>query len=422
MTTTSDIQLTARNASASDLVDILQKQKARKLDVVAPADKIKFRGGKLIVSNTVAELTEDGVTSAAGEYAVTEIFEEGLSAKLGIDRRYYRKMREAGRTDLLDGNVNGWLHGRKSRLATGDLQILHEGDPRAFLLRLFRGDDGQAGVARALLSDKYGLSMDNYDTLIAVTQGIRDAGVQPTILVSDLSERRIRVRFEFPELYQEAPGLLPEGYKSPFDGGVVRRAGSRDLEALRAQFGPHHIFSQKDAPIAYAGIDFDNSETGGGAYNLNPVVGLVRCTNGWVITRHGIRKIHRGAVLSEGVVRPSLETIRLAGQLVSSETKDSVAQWLTPGYLAGLVSELEEVAGTPIASPTEVVPAVCVSLGFTPEEAKNVLDFFIISGQPTAGGVGNAITAYVQTVDDVDRAFELERTAVPAMEAAASRS
>lgn len=414
------VQLTARNASATELLEILNSQKAHKLDVVAPARGIWSRDGKLVVANTVAEVTEEGVTTAAGTYSLTDIADRGLADKLGIGQTYFRKMREAGRNDLIDGNVNGWLHGNKSR----EGELLHAADDRSFLLRLFRGDDGQPGVARAVLSDRFNLSMDNLDMLMAVTQGIQAAGVQPVVNVSDLSESRMRVRFEFPEVYGMAEGLL-DGYRSPFSGpggldNGLTRAGHRDLAALRRQYGEHHIFNQGEAPIAYMGLDFDNSETGSGAYNLTPVVVLVRCTNGWTDTRKGIRKVHLGKVLTEGVIRPSLETVRAAGALIKSETTDAVTQWLTPEYLASMIAGFEEKAAVQLTSPTEVVPKVCQGIGLSADEAKSVLDFFVLSGQPTAGGIANAITAYAQTVEDPDRAYEVERLAVPALEAASS--
>jgi len=411
------VQLTARNASAQELLNILNSQKAHKLDVVAPSRAIWSRNGQLVVGGTVAEITEDGVTPVAGTYSLTEIADRGLADKLGIGQTYFRRMREAGRTDLIDGNVNGWLHGNKV-----DGNVVHPADDRAFLLRLFRGDEGQPGVARAILSDRFNLSMDNLDMLMAVTQGIQAAGVQPVVNVSDLSESRMRVRFEFPDVYARAEGLL-EGYRTPFTGTDrgPQRAGHRDLAALRAQYGDHHIFNRGEEPIAYMGLDFDNSETGSGAYNLTPVVVLVRCTNGWTDVRQGIRKVHLGKVLSEGVIKPSVDTVRAAGQLIKSETTDAVTQWLTTDYLAGLIKGFEEKAAVEIATPTETVPKVCTGLGLTADEAKSVLDFFILSGQPTAGGVANAITAYVQTVQDPDRAYELERLAVPALEAVAAR-
>lgn len=410
------VQLTARNATTEDLVKILNDQQARKLDVVVPASNMKSVGGQLVVKGSEVQLNEDGVTQVNGTYQPTEVFDEGLSAKLDIPRAYLRRLR-ATRPDMVDANVNGLLHGRKLRSSGGDLTELYPADTRSFLLRLFKGDDAEAGVARAFLSDKYALSMDHLDVLTAVLSGIREAGHQPLVRVSDLSERSIRVRFEFPERNTMAPGLL-DGYKSPFDQGV-KRAGSFDQ--LRQQYGAHHMFTEKDAPLAYAGIDFRNSETGGGAYSLDPVIGIVRCTNGLVVKKEGLRKVHLGSKLAEGHVTASQDTLRKAGTLVAAETRDAVNQWLAEGYLEGLIEGLTEKAVKPVVTATETVPAVCQGLGLTPDEQKGVLDLFILSGQPTAGGVAQAVSAYAQTVADPDRAYEIEAKAIDALEAAYRR-
>ena len=413
MTTT----LTARNATSADLVAILNEQKARKHDIVVPSTHMKSAGGLLVVKNAEAVLTETGVAQVNGTYRPTEVFDEGVSSKLGIPRQYLRRLRDE-RPDMYDQNVNGWLHGRSRRNAEGT-EVVFPADERAFLLRLFRGDEGGEGVARAMLSDKYALSMDNLDVLTAVLTGIRDSGVNVISRVSDLSERGMRVRFEAPDVYTNAPRLL-EGYRSPFDGGnAVRRAGSFDQ--LRQQYGAHHIFEEKDAPVVFIGFDLTNSETGGGAYTLTPVVEMVRCTNGWVMRKEGVRKVHLGSRLGEGLVKPSLDTLQKAGTLVAAETRDAVSQWLTKGYLDQLVAGLEAKAGLPVASPTETVPAVVAGLGFSAEEQQGVLDMFILGGQMTAGGVAQAVSAFAQTVEDVDRAYELELKTVDALEAAAAR-
>jgi len=168
------------------------------------------------------------------------------------------------------------------------------------------------------------------------------------------------------------------------------------------------------------GFDLRNSETGGGAYSLSPVVEMVKCTNGWTITREGIRKVHLGARLEQGHVRASAQTARKAGELVASETQDAVSQWLTTGYLEELIAGLEAKASKPITSASETVPAIVQGLGFSEDEAKGVLDMFILSGQPTAGGLAQAVSAFAQTVEDVDRAYEIELATVPALDAAAA--
>jgi hypothetical protein len=417
MTTT----LTARNATAQDLVTILNEQQASKLDIVVPATSMKAKDGLIVVRNSEPVLTDDGVTTVNGTYRPTDVFDEGVSAKLEIPRQYLRRLRTE-RPDMYDQNVNGWLHGRKfasGRNPDGTMieTVRYPADDRAFLLRLFKGEGGE-GVARAMLSDKYAMSMDNLDVLTAVMTGIRDSGVNVTSRVSDLSERAMRVRFEAHDINTLAPELL-KGYRSPFDGGVVR-AGSFDQ--LRQQYGAHHIFSEKDRPIVFMGFDFRNSETGGGAYTLTPVVEVAWCTNGLTIRKEGIRKVHLGSKLAEGMIKPSLDTLQKAGQLVAAETRDAVSQWLTKGYLEQLVAGLTEKAQTPVASPTETVPAVVAGLGFSPEEQKGVLDMFILGGQMTSGGIAQAVSAFAQTVEDVDRAYEIELKAVEAMERAAARS
>src|SRR5713226_4759521 len=120
--------LTTRNATLPDMVAILRHQRARRLDVVAPATAIHAHEGNLVISNTVQQMTAEGVTSAAGIYRPTTVADEGLAAKLGINLAYLRRLRDM-RPDLWDANVNGWLHGN-------DLAGIPP-DDRRFLVRLF---------------------------------------------------------------------------------------------------------------------------------------------------------------------------------------------------------------------------------------------------------------------------------------------
>jgi hypothetical protein len=65
--------LTSRNATLPDMVAILRTQRARRLDVVAPATAIHAHEGNLVISGTVQQMTADGVTSAAGAYRPTQV-------------------------------------------------------------------------------------------------------------------------------------------------------------------------------------------------------------------------------------------------------------------------------------------------------------------------------------------------------------
>mgnify|MGYP001498055032 CR=1 FL=1 len=54
--------------------------------------------------------------------------------------------------------------------------------------------------------------------------------------------------------------------------------------------------------------------------------------------------------------------------------------------------------------------------GYSEEQISGIMDHFIKGGDTTAGGVMQAITAYSQTVQDVDQAIMLEESAVRALQ------
>jgi hypothetical protein len=153
------VQLSARNATPQQLITLLNSQQAAKLDVVVPAAKLRSSHGLIVVSGAESELTGDGVTMIDGSYAPTDVFDDGISDKLAIPRAYLRRLRD-DRPDLLDANVNGLLRGGESWDGERNEYDAYPGDPRRFLLRLFRGDVGVTGIARAMLGSSYALTMD----------------------------------------------------------------------------------------------------------------------------------------------------------------------------------------------------------------------------------------------------------------------
>src|SRR6201994_3468730 len=225
---TSPVMPGTRKATLPDMVTILKNQRARRLDVVAPAAAIHAHDGNLVIDSTVSHLAADGVTAAAGPSRPTAVADEGLADKLGISLAYLRRLR-ASRRDLWDANVNGWLHGN-------DL-VGYPGDDRKFLVRLFQPDgtaDG-LGVARAVLSDSYKV-IDNLDALMATLDGIRQAGTEVVFDGLDLTERRLYARVVAPGIRALAPELLA-GYRSPFGGRMYVPGGGWKPEQARAAGG-----------------------------------------------------------------------------------------------------------------------------------------------------------------------------------------
>lgn len=383
----------ARNASLTDLRDTLVDQHARKLDVVAPASKLRFRDGKLILSGLDPVIEAAGVTDVNGTYRPTEVFDEGISTKLGIPLAYVRRLR-LERPDLYDANANGLLRGaNRLNSATKQVETLAKPDKRSFLVRAFRGDDGQhIGVARALLSDRYAV-MDNLDALTASLDGVRQAGVHVEIDGCDLTDRRMYVRVKAPAVQALAPALLA-GYRSPFSG----ETGA-------------------DNPTVFAGFVISNSETGDGSWSITPRLIVQVCSNGMTIQKDAMRAIHLGGKMDEGTIRWTKDTIDKQLALVTAKTRDAVATFLDRDYMLKVIRDMEAMAGKPIED-VESVKVIAKKLAFDQETQDSIFNMFVKGGQITAGGVMQAVTAAARATKDADKAADMEASAVKALELA----
>lgn len=389
------MKVETRNATLQDLAAMLQDQQARKMDVVAPASTIRSHGGHLVLRNTEPIITAEGVTTVDGSYLPTTVCDEGIAEKLGIPVAYLRKMRDI-RPDLYDANVNGWLRGT----AAVD-QIKQDPDSRSFLVRCFRGDEDEVGIARAFLSDRY-RPIDNLDVLMAALEGIQSAGVEVKIDGCDLSNRRMYVRVVSPEVQVMAERML-RGYRNPFGDDFERWRRVADREGMG--------YGDGSEPVIFAGFVISNSEVGGGAFSLTPRAVVKVCANGLTINADMMREVHLGGKLESGVIDWSTETQERAIELVRSKTVDAVRTFLSPEYLSEAIGKMEEKSEEKIDS-VEEVKVVTKNLRFSQEHMDGILNRFVQGGQMTRGGVANAITAHAQMVSDPDVAATLEEQAV----------
>ncbi|WP_236654471.1 DUF932 domain-containing protein [Streptacidiphilus anmyonensis] len=367
---------TARNAELRDLVEALHHQHARKADMVVPAERMRAEGGNLLLTDNAHVLSTEGVTRTDQPLRPTSIADEGIAEKLGIPRAYLRKLREQ-LPSLYDANVNGWLGADPSR---------------RLMLRTFTpGDgDGGIGVLRAVLSDSY-RRIDNFDVLVSALAGIRESGHPIKITGCDLSDRRMVVRVESEDVRVMAPELL-RGYRSPFNG----------------QTGDQ-------LPIVSAGFVLTNSEVGSGAYTVTPRVTVQVCTNGLTITKDAYRKTHLGERMDEGLIRISEDTDKKYLALIQAQTRDAVTTFLDREYVEAKLREIERQAGREVTDPAKSIEVISKKFRFSEAVQASVLNHFIRGGQPTAGGILQAITATAQTLQDADAAYELEAQALAAM-------
>jgi hypothetical protein len=386
----STITTTTRNAGLEDMVALLKDQHARRIDVVAAASQLRMVDGMLRVKGSEPMITEDGVTSTDGMYVPNGVFDEGVAAKLSIPLTWVRKMR-ADVPDLYDTTVNRMLHGRKPLIRGGEtVREAVPGDPRSFMVRAYRGDDGP-GVARAFMSDRYEI-IDNLDVLMATLEGVQQAGVEVDIDGCDLSERRMYVRIVAPQLKALAPALL-DGYVSPY-------GGARGAEN----------------PTVFAGFILSNSEVGNGAFKITPRLVVQICNNGMTINADAVKDTHVGGRLESGVVRYASDTQATNLTLIKQQARDAVATFLDVDYMTRVIRDMEAKAGTPVED-KDTVTNVAKSLKFTETQTESILDHFIAGRQQTKGGIMHAITAAAQEDKfDPDTRAEMESAAVKALD------
>ena len=368
--------LTSRNATLSDMVTLLREQHAAKLDVVIPAANLHSAGGAWEIAGTgPAILTPDGVTTTAGRFTPTGTCDAGIADKLGIPVPYLRRLR-GEHLGLYDANVNGWLAQQPDR---------------QFLVRTLRAQDVDSdGVARAVLSQRYRF-VDNLDVLLAVLDGIRVAGADATVGRCDLTERRMYVQIHSTSVAARAGELLA-GYVSPF-------TGARGAEN----------------PLVFAGFVLSNSETGHGSYSITPRLVAQVCSNGYTITKDGMREVHLGGRLDAGIVQWSEQTQRTAVELITRQAADAAATFLSGGYLTRTLAGIERDAGAPVHDVPATMKYLGAQLRFTEDQQATILDHFIAGAQRTVGGILQAVTSAAQVQDDADAAYEMERVALRAM-------
>lgn len=379
---------TLRKTDFETLLATLDEQQERKVDVVLPATSLCFSGGNLRVlrSDLEPELTADGVKSPVQVYAPTDVFDEGLcSDRMGnegvkMPRAFLRNLREQGWTDLIDGTLNGLIHGRTDVRTPIDRRIM--------LRALKDADGGEVGTARALLSNSYKI-VDHVETLRAAMRGMAAAGLGANnITQCDLTGRRMYVRVEAPEVKAYAPELL-KNYRSPFRPELTGR----------------------ELPVVHAGFILTNSETGHGSFTVTPEFTVEVCTNGMTITRDAVGARHLGAKLDDGLIDYSARTRKLNLELITSQAEDAISRFLDVDYMQGVLAEMTANAQGEVTETEKAVKEITQKTE-CPALYDAVLAMFIKGGDMSRGGLVHAVTAAAQSPEiDADTAYNMQAKA-----------
>jgi hypothetical protein len=398
--------LSERNISFSQLRETLAALEARKVDTVKAATELRvLDSGGVEVTESIPGSAETMVTAYQPNDVFTGHLADTFKTGLPLTRRLF-----AERPDVAADLFNGLMHGRSS----DGFDEVYPADPRSFLFRGYAQTDDAPATARALLSSRY-LPMDNYDVLTAALEGMQavpNLEGKVTVSSADLSDRHLFVNFMAPQIGVSAAALL-EGYRSPFNSPGVTRAGGfenldRVVDMMRRYGG--------DGQTLWAGFKLKNSEVGDGKFKIVPYAKFRVCFNGLAIESDAIDQVHLGGRLEAGAIDWSSTTQQKRRELISSMTADAVGKFLSAEYWDAQVAKLAEKAGKVVPTTGGAIERVGKALNFSEQERQDIWTHFMLGGQPTAGGLMNAVTSVAQTLPSAERADALEAAAVKVLD------
>jgi hypothetical protein len=292
---------------------------------------------------------------------INDIAHNQIGTHTEIPAAYYDKML-AQEPALLANNVNTWFR-------------------RFPAQRMVRTLDGNA---RAFLSDKYRVDMENEDVAEAILPVINDLGLE--ISSCDITDRRL--------------------YIKAVDKSVVR-----ELAKMDAKFGDggHTIVR-----VASPAITISNSEVGLGALSVRGGYYDAFCSNLAFFGERSMRQAHVGGrhTVAEGELYAMLsdKSKRLDSAALVSKLGDVVRGIFDRVMFDKLIDKVEESHADkiPTDNVVKVVEVVTRHVGLTQAEGKSVLGHLIEGGDLSRFGMMNAITRMSSDVESYDRATELE--------------
>lgn len=251
--------------------------------------------------------------------------------------------------ELLAQNVNHWFQFKPEN-------------------RMVRTMDGEA---RAFLSSQY-RRLDNYDLMEAVLPVLAEI---PDLQVSscEVTENRLYVKC------------------------VTKR--------MEAEI-------KKGDPVQ-AGLVVSNSEVGLGAFSVEPMLYILKCSNGLIAPAYGMRKHHVGRKIdAEESARElfSDEAMQADDRAFWLKARDIIKGALSQDLFERLVNEMQQAGQQRIQGhPAKAVEQLANKMQLTQKEEGGILQHLIEGADLSMLGMSQAVTRTSQDIDSYDRATELER-------------
>ena len=352
--------------SLPEVLAELQRQNGLKRDYIAPttAFKLENDGETFVLSHN------DGKCE---NFDMTDLFHRQIGSTLEIPAKYYDAMRKQ-KPELLAQNVNAWFGDREQSYMVRSMS--YEVNPEHEQHENAEGTTGTAnirktaGVARALLSDRY-RRIDN--TEIA-------AAVLPLFAGQDGME-------------------------------VASSAVTPTRMYLKIL---NHRLEQEVVPgdIVQAGVVISNSEVGLGAVSVQPLVYRLVCSNGLIVNDFGERRTHIGRTVEtveDTFHIYSSETLEAENRAYMLKLRDATLAAIEETRFAMIVDKLRDSTEAKITGHVaDVVELTSKAYGLNQGEQESILDYLIAGGDLSLYGLSNAVTRASQDVESYDRATTLE--------------
>jgi len=281
----------------------------------------------------------------------TKICVDQIGARVGIPSKYMERMRTEAPA-LLAANVNHWF----------------QKTPDVRMLRTIQNGDR---VARAFLSNRY-RPLDNYDLVNNVLPQMQAAGME--IRSAELTETRLYIQAVTPKL----------------------------------------TAAVKVGDEVQAGVVLRNSEVGFGSIAVEPLIWVLACKNGAIMStalkRHHVGRAGEGDWESGDAFEVfSDETRKLDDRAFWAKVNDVVASSVNEVTFRKNVKLLSDASKVDTGRPQEAVEIVGARFDLSEDEQKNVLTHLAKGGDLSLWGLSNAVTRTAEDCPSYDRAIDLER-------------
>ena len=293
-------------------------------------------------------------------YRVNDNALSQMAAWAHMPMSYVNFMRNNGHHQLVVDNFNQWFekpdHVNSSR-------------------RLYRGMAAEfsdnAGVWRSFHSDKFQRIDHEHileDLLPALEELEREFG-ELKIASCDITDNKMYLKVTFPDT------------EATIVGDVVRM-----------------------------GLSIGNSEIGKSTAFIQPLLYILRCTNGMVSPHRGVKRRHIGsAIEGDGEITYEEDTIEANLKAIKLQLRDSMSSVMQSFKDGTFVEEIKKASeGTPVKQPMKAVEATAKLFGLTEKEKETATFSFAKLGKYNKWGMMNAVTDVANTSESYDRASELE--------------